>query len=576
MAPTYDFVIVGGGTAGCLLAHRLSTSAARPSVLVLEAGSQPDGEYLTAPFHRCHPLMLRPDLDHGYVSEAEPRLNGREIAYTRGKGLGGSSILNFGVYLYGSKEDYNRWGDEVGDAEWKWDSVKDSFHAIETYDFEGIREYAHLADPSGEGHGTAGGVRVGLPPVLEKGVVPQMEALRDAGEKLNKDPNSGDPIGMSVFPMSYDKRGRCTSAMAHLMESPSNLEVWTGATVRDLVFEGERVVGVRTADGREASASKDVILCGGAIDTPKLLLLNGIGPKAELEALDIKVRKDLPGVGKHLQDHVLTFISVEVDGSVNNRWTFESNPELIAAAQDSWNKDRTGALSLQQSVMWGGFHKLPGLENTPEFQSLPKAEQEFLSRDAVPNYEFINGALMWPPGTQLDASSTYMTFLAFLMNPQSEGSVTLRSKNADDKPIINLNFLSHPYDALVFREAIRETWSKIVLNPVIAPTVKRTLCGPASTSDADIDAFAKDNANTVWHANGTVKMGREGEVGACVDSSGRVFGVRGLRVADLSVCPHTTNNHTQATAYLVGQKMGEKLCREYGLEKGLRKVDSKM
>lgn len=195
--------------------------------------------------------MLRPDLDHGYVSQAEPSLNGREIAYTRGKGLGGSSILNFGVYLYGSKEDYNRWGDEVGDAEWKWDSVKESFHAIETYDFAGIREYSHLADPSGEGHGTAGGVRVGLPPVLEKGVVPQMEALRDAGERLNLDPNSGDPIGMSVFPMSYDKSGRCTSAMAHLMDSPGNLEVWTGATVRDLVFEGERVVGVRTADGRE-------------------------------------------------------------------------------------------------------------------------------------------------------------------------------------------------------------------------------------------------------------------------------------------------------------------------------------
>lgn len=224
-------------------------------MLVIEAGGKPDGEYLTAPFHRCHPLMLRPDLDHGYVSEAEAALNGRQIGYTRGKGLGGSSILNFGVYLYGSKEDYNRWGDEVGDEDWCWKNVEKSFHAIETYDFEGIKGYSHLADPSASSHGTSGGLKIGLPPVLEKGMIPQMEALVDAGEKVNLDPNSGNPVGMSVFPMSYDKKGRCTSAMAHLLDSPKNLEVWTGATVEKLVFEGNRVVGVKTADGRQGKIS---------------------------------------------------------------------------------------------------------------------------------------------------------------------------------------------------------------------------------------------------------------------------------------------------------------------------------
>jgi choline dehydrogenase-like flavoprotein len=195
--------------------------------------------------------MLRPDLDHGYMSEAEAALNGRQIGYTRGKGLGGSSILNFGVYLYGSKEDYNRWGDEVGDEDWEWKNVEKSFHAIETYDLEGINEYSHLANPSASSHGTSGGLKVGLPPVLEKSVVPQMEALMAHGEKINLDPNSGNPVGMAVFPMSYDKKGRCTSAMAHLVDSPKNLEVWTGATVEKLVFDGSKVVGVKTADGRE-------------------------------------------------------------------------------------------------------------------------------------------------------------------------------------------------------------------------------------------------------------------------------------------------------------------------------------
>lgn len=219
--------------------------------MVLEAGSQPEGEYLRAPFHRYLASALRPDLDHGYVSEPEPALDGRQIPYTRGKGLGGSSILNFGVYLYGSGEDYNRCAELTGDSDWSWNNVKNSFHAIENYDFSGMKEYSHLADPSKSGHGTVGSLKVGLPPQLERGVVPQMEAVLAAGDKLNPDPNSGDPVGISVFPYSYSKEGRCTSAIAHLLNAPNNLEVWTGATVEKLVFEGDKVVGVITADGRQ-------------------------------------------------------------------------------------------------------------------------------------------------------------------------------------------------------------------------------------------------------------------------------------------------------------------------------------
>jgi choline dehydrogenase-like flavoprotein len=314
-----------------------------------------------------------------------------------------------------------------------------------------------------------------------------------------------------------------------------------------------------------ASASKEVILCTGAIDTPKLLLLNGIGPKAELEALDISVKADLPGVGKHLQDHVLTFMSVEVDGSLNDRYTFESNAALVAEAEELWKKDNSGALAVQQTGLWGGFFKLPQLKDTSAYLSLPPLKQEFLSRDAVPDYEIISNSLLWPPGTKLSEGNTYLTFSTFLMNPMSEGSITLRSKDASEKPIITLNYLTHPYDALVFREAIRATWNKLVLNPGIAPHVRKTLCGPETMSDEHVDAFARDNASTVWHANGTVKMGKQGEEGSCVDSGGKVYGVQGLRVADLSVCPVTTNNHTQATAYLVGQKIWEKMRVEYGL-----------
>lgn len=314
-----------------------------------------------------------------------------------------------------------------------------------------------------------------------------------------------------------------------------------------------------------AISNKEVILCGGTIDTSRLLLLNGIGPKQELEALGIDVKKHLPGVGKHLQDHVLAFMSVETDGAFNGRYAFESDQERLAEAAAAWEQDQTGAFSLQHSALWGGFLKLPGLEQLPEYNDLPQDHQEFLSRDAVPAYEFIGNALLWPPGTQLQEGNSYMTFSAFLMNPQSEGSITLRSSNPNDTPIIQLNYLTHPYDKRIMREAIRSTWKKLVLNPTIASSIRRTIHGPKSMSDEHIDEFMKENASTVWHANGTVMMGKPSDEKTCVDSRFRVVGIDGLRVADLSVCPLTPNNHTQATAYLVGQKCAEKLIAEYGL-----------
>lgn len=293
--------------------------------------------------------------------------------------------------------------------------------------------------------------------------------------------------------------------------------------------------------------------------------MNGIGPKSELESVGVTVKKDLPGVGKHLQDHVLAFMSVEVDGAMNDRWAFESNEGLMSEAAALWEKDRTGAFALQQSCLWGGFLKHPDLCSLPEYTALPASTQQFLAKKDVPTFEFINNSLAWPPGVQIEEGNSYMTFIAFLMNPQSEGSITLRSSDPNDKPIIHLNLLTHPYDARIMRESVRLIWEKIINNKVLKSSIKRTLCGPASLSDADIDAFVRDNGRISWHANGTVVMGKEGEQDVCVDKDYKVLGVKGLRVADLSVCPLTTNNHTQPTAYLVGYKAAQRIIEEYRL-----------
>lgn len=277
------------------------------------------------------------------------------------------------------------------------------------------------------------------------------------------------------------------------------------------------------------------------------------------------MKLDRPGVGKHLKDHVLTFMSVEIDGSANDRYNFESNEALVAEADKLWKQDQSGAFSLQHSALWGGFLKHPDITTFPEYKELPEAEKEFLSKANTPHYEFISNCALWPPGAQLTPGNSYMTFVAFLMNPQSEGSVSLRSSSAAEKPVIKLNYLEHAFDKRMMREAVRLTWQKHAHNPTISPQVGKTLCGPVSLSDEDIDAFLRDTASTVWHANGTAKMGKLEDAQTVVDSEFRVVGLQGLRIADLSVCPLTTNNHTQATAYLVGQKAAEKLIAEYDL-----------
>jgi choline dehydrogenase-like flavoprotein len=288
-----------------------------------------------------------------------------------------------------------------------------------------------------------------------------------------------------------------------------------------------------------ATSGKEVIICGGAIDTPRLLLLNGIGPAKELEALGIPVVKDLPGVGKQLHDHIMTFLTVEVDSTHNNRYAFESNENLTLEADALWKKEKSGAFALHHSGLWGGFLKAPGFKDWSEFQALNADEQAFLSLDAVPTYEFIANCTLFPPGTVLSEGNSYISAVAFLMNTQSEGSVTLSSSNPADKPVLDVGFLNHPYDRRAMREAVRQTWTKLFENPDIKPVIKKKIFGPESLSDEDIDAFLAIAVTTVWHANGTVMMGKKENALACVDTNFKVYGVDGLRVADLSVCPLT-------------------------------------
>jgi choline dehydrogenase-like flavoprotein len=249
------------------------------------------------------------------------------------------------------------------------------------------------------------------------------------------------------------------------------------------------------------------------------------------------VVKDLPGVGKQFNDHLMTWQCVEVDTKQNNRYAFETSEQLLKEAEEAWARDKSGAFSIVHSTLWGGFLKVPGLEGFPEFKALAPDLQEYLSREKTPTYEFICNCILWPPGTMLPEDSSYLTTIAFLMNPQSRGSVTLSSADPKEAPILDPHYLEHPYDKRIMREAIRATWTKVYESPEIKKHIKGTIHGPKSLSDEHLDEFARETVTTVWHGNGTAMMGKPENPLACVDSSFRVYGVQGLRVADLSVCP---------------------------------------
>lgn len=565
MSSEFDFIIAGGGTSGCLLANRLANAPARPSVLLVEVGGEPVGETVRPPFYRFMNAFMRPDLDHGYSTTNQPLLNNRSIQYPRGKALGGSSVLNFMAYVYGSGEDYNRWGELVGDDSWRWENTKELFKRIENYDMIAASSYSQYANPSAAEHGQRGLVNVSLPLVLEKGTAVALDAMDKFGMgPRNLDLNSGDPVGVGIFPSSYGHDGRTTSATAHLLNAPNNLTIWSNATVSRFILDGKKVLGVELADGRQAMSKKDVIISAGALDSPKLLLLNGIGPADELAAHNINVVHDLPGVGKNLQDHLLVFMPMEVDPSLTDKHAFESDAAGIAQAQEQWLKDQTGPFTLHNSTLFGGFPKLPRLEDSAEFKALDKDLQGYLSKPTVPSYEIIGNAPLAPPGFQLAADSAFLTLVAFLMNPQSRGEVTLRSTDPHDAPAINPKYMEHAFDRKAMLETIREVVT-FVRESDLKKYFKRFIFGPASTSDKDIQEFMKEGLSTGLHANGTVKMGKLEDSSACVSPDFRVYGMEGLRVVDMSVSPLTPNNHTQTTAYLIGQKAADAIIAEYDL-----------
>ncbi|RDW86937.1 GMC family oxidoreductase [Aspergillus mulundensis] len=564
---TWDFIIVGSGPSGSALASKLSLSASQPRILLLEAGPRKDDRTLRVSGNRWTTFQ-EPSINWGYKTTPQEHCNGREIDYSRGKVVGGGSAINFGIYTVGAKDDYDAWAEIVGDENFNWERMQARFRDIEAFDTRIPNEaYRAFAAPDPQQHGDSGALKLSYAEEWEEDLPLVMEAFRQAGVKWNMDHNSGDPIGVGMAINSVYKGVRSTAGDVlddALAKGRGNLEVKTGKTVRRVVFEGERAVGVEAGD-EIFYASKEVILSAGSLDTPRILMHSGIGPAAHLSEFNIPILKDVPCIGQGLRDHPFVPVCFLRNPSTNNRNAFYGSQSAMDAAMKQWLVDGSGPWAQRGAQLIMGWLKSETVSCSPEFAALPADVQAFLNKPTVPHYEISAGFPLHMLAPGLTSDYSYVCLLAFLMNEQSVGEVRLQSSDPEVPLLFNANFLAHPFDRRVCVESVRELLA-LTKHEAFAKDTVSMILGPASESDEDILEHWRSTIASSWHMTGTVKMGREGDKDAAVDGSFRVMGLQGLRVADMSVVPVLANNHTQATAYVTGATAADVLIQEYGLD----------
>ena len=528
---TYDYVIVGGGSAGCVLANRLSADP-KTRVVLLEAGGKDDWIWFHIPVGYLFAIG-NPRADWCFQTEPEPGLNGRSLKYPRGKVLGGSSAINAMLYLRGQKRDYDGWR-RMGLEGWGWDDVFPVFKGHEDH-FRGASAI----------HGSGGEWRVDRARMRWEILDAFADAAEECGIPRVDDFNGGDNEGSSYFQVNQKNGRRWSSARGFLkpaLDRP-NLTVVTGALVDRVLFEGTRAVGVAwRKDGREArvGAGREVVLAAGAVASPAILERSGVGGLARLAELGVAPVANLPGVGENLQDHLQLRTVFRVEGT---RTLNTDYPNLLKRA---W-----------MGIEYALFRRGPLAMAPSQFGAFTRSSPEY----ETPNVEFHIQPL------SLDRFGEPMhPFAAFTVSvcnlrPTSRGSIHARSKDPTDSPVIRPNYLSTEEDRRVAIDSIRLA-RRIVEAPALArfrPVAH--LPDARLETDAELAKAAGDVGTTIFHPVGTAKMGAADDPMAVVDARLRVRGVTGLRVVDASVMPSITSGNTNSPTIMIADR-GAAMIRE--------------
>ncbi|KAJ2971052.1 hypothetical protein NQ176_g7880 [Zarea fungicola] len=528
MESSFDFIVVGAGPAGSALAIGLASSAKKPSVLLLEAGGQ----------------MMTTILG---LMGSEHCAN-RAIDYSRGKGLGGSSAINFGCYTIGAKDDYEEWARLVGDQSFNWDNIQARFKRLETLHANlpaGVE--SKYTSPKSENHGGSGKLQVGYAAEWEKDVSPMLDMFEEAGFPMNPDHNSGNPIGMALS-INSAHNGRRSTASDLLAPKPENLTIITDSPVQRVIFEGRRAVGIET-NGKTYSASKEVILSAGALNTPRILMHSGLGPRQQLEKFGISVIEEIPAVGQGLRDRPFCALAFKRKDGDTDRPSFYGDKQAMDAALEQ----RHGLVQARELVA------------SEEFKALAADVQAYLNKETVPHCEILTHLpIHWLAPNFPQDSLNYSAFAVFLYNAQVRGEATLQSADPDAALKFDPKFLSSVFDRRVaieaLREALRFTKYQGFAKDTIAP-----IAAPADESDEGLLDYWRQTMSSSWHMSGTAKMGKADDTEAVVNSRFKVVGVQNLRVADMSAVPILASCHVQAVAYVTGMTCADMIIEEYGL-----------
>lgn len=519
-----DYIIVGAGSAGCVLADRLSADG-KHKVVLLEFGGSDRSIFIQMPAALAYPMNTK-RWNWGYESEPEPHLNGRRLNCPRGKGLGGSSSINGLVYVRGNALDFERWKEDEGATGWGYADVLPYFKRAEGRD-EGGNTYRGGDGPLSTSYGP-------LDNPLHQA---WLDAAQQAGYGLTEDYNGYAQEGFGRMDMTVRNGTRCSAAKAYLYEARKrpNLHVIEHALATRILIEGTRAVGMeyeQAGKRHQLRAAREVVLSGGPINSVQLLKLSGIGPAEELQRHGITVRADRPGVGANLQDHLEFYFQMACTQPITLYGKANLLGKAMVGAQWLFGRSGTGASNQFESC---GFIRSRAGIKYPDIQ-----------------YHF------FPMAINYDGSSlaTEHGFQAHVgpMRSKSRGTVTLKSADPHDKPKILFNYMSHPDDWVDMRACVRLT-REIFQQPAFAPYRGREIQpGADCITDDQIDAFIAEHVESALHPSCTCKIGSPRDPMAVVDPELRVIGVQGLRVVDSGVMPSITTGNLNAPTIMIGEK----------------------